>query len=202
MRRKVAAILIVLILGAGCLPIPKESLEKKEFVLDVSRPPGEKANPSNGVLRVNEFRVAEQYEGRGFKYRLDDVTFQSDFYNEFFILPGQMIAEETRQWLDQSGIFKDVVGESGQLQPSYILDGLILELYGDYSSSVPKGIMAIEFVLVREVRGQSDVIFKNSYRQEQPASGKSAKELARAWNKALFSTLEALEKDMQGKISG
>ncbi len=205
MRRSVApfaaSFLLVIIMGAGCLPIPGEDVEKKQFVLDVSRPPGETTKASQGVLRVKEFRIAQQYEGRGFKYRVDHLTFQSDFYNEFFITPGQMIAEETRQWLDQSGMFKDVVGEDEHLHPSYILDGTIQELYGDYSSGRPKGVMAIRFVLIREVRGQSQVIFKQSYRQERPAPGKSAKELAKTWNEELFLILESLEKDLRSKMA-
>lgn len=200
MKRQAAVILILLTMGGGCLPISSETPEKKQFVLDVSRPPGESGGSSAGVLRVNEFRVAPQYEGRGFKYRMDDLTFQSDFYNEFFILPGQMIAEETRQWLDQAGIFGDVEGGTGTLPSSYILEGTILDLYGDYRSEVPRGVLAIEFVLLRDVRGRREVIFKKSYRQEQPASGRSAKELAGAWNEALFSTLEEFEKDLQEKV--
>jgi hypothetical protein len=60
--------------------------------------------------------------------------------------------------------------------------------------------MAIDFVLLEDVKGRRKVVFNNSYKQEWPASGRSAKELARAWNDALFSILQAFEKDLQAKL--
>jgi cholesterol transport system auxiliary component len=201
MNKKMAAVLALLVMAGGCLPISKERVEKRQYVLDVSRPEGGAGKPTNAVLRVYEFSVPQQYEGRGFKYRTDELTFQSDFYNEFFILPGQMIAEETRQWLDESGMFKDVVGDGGGVSSTYTLDGTIQELYGDYTTSPSKAMLAIEFVLQRDVRGRSEVVFKKTYRQEQAIAGRSAKELARGWNDALGSILKEFEKDLREKIS-
>lgn len=192
--------LIALAMVVGCLPISKETPEKQQFVLEVSRPAGSKSKPLNGVLRVNEFRLSQRYEGKGFTYRVDDLTYKSDYYNEFFILPGQMIAEETIKWLDEADLFKDVVGESLSQEPSYILDGTIRELYGDYSSGSPKAVLEIEFLLLKGVTGTNKISFKKIYRQDQPASGKSARELVKAWDDGLFSILKAFEEDLRNKL--
>jgi len=194
------SILGLMLMIAGCLPIANESPEKQEFVLDVSRPPGGPAQQVNGVLRVNEFRLSQRYEGRGFTYRVDDLTYKSDYYNEFLIVPGQMLAEETTKWLDDSGIFKDVAVDSLTQEPTHILDGNIQELYGDYASNPVKAVLEVEFVLLKRDQGVDNVIFKKAYRQEQPASGKSAKELVKAWNEALFTILRMFEEDLRANM--
>jgi uncharacterized lipoprotein YmbA len=201
MKLRVFLVLIALSLEAACLPISKETPEKQQFVLDVSRPTGVRSKPLNAFLRVNEFRLSQRYEGRGLTYRVDDLTYKSDYYNEFFILPGQMIAEETIQWLDESDLFQDVAGDSLNQEPSYFLDGTIQELYGDYFANPAKAVLEIEFVLLKRVKGSDQIFFKKAYRQEQPASGKSAKELVKAWNEALFSILKTLEEDLRRKLT-
>ena len=199
-HHKLLPVLILLALTAGCLPISNETPEKQQFVLDVSRPSGDNSKPINAVLRVNEFRLSQRYEGRGLTYRVDDLIYKSDFYNEFFIVPGQMLAEETIQWLDESNLFEDVVGDSLSQEASYMLDGTIQELYGDYSSNPAKAVLEIEFVLLKRVEGSDRVSFKKAYRQEQPASGKSAKELVRAWNQGLASILKTFEEDLRKNL--
>jgi len=130
----------------GCLGVQPSLPEKHTFVLDVSRQSESVPPQSEAVLRIRTFGISPQYEGRGFVYRTGDLSYQSDFYNEFLTSPGSLIAEQVRQWLADSGIFGQVVDFSGQVAPTHILKGKVIDLYGDYSRGTqPRAALEIEF---------------------------------------------------------
>ena len=192
--------ILALCLLAGCLKIQREYPEKNQFVLEVTRPPGERAAASNNILQVNEFQLAQPYQGKGFKYRKGDLNLESDFYNEFFAPPGQMIAEGVRKWLDGSGLFKLVVSRPGQILPTHFLEGTVESIYGDYRSNPTKAVLEIEFVLTREDKGTAQIVFKKRYSEAQPAGDQSAKDLVQAWNEGLQKIVQQFESDLKGKI--
>lgn len=64
---------------------------------------------------------------------LGDLFYETDYYNEFFISPGSLLAEELRQWMARSGLFEHVVGSPRAVEPNYILEGEVTALNGDYS---------------------------------------------------------------------
>ena len=192
--------LLALFTFSGCLKIQKEYPEKNQFVLEVARPPGERSTGSKNVLQVNEFQVVEPYQGKGFKYRRGELSLESDFYNEFFAAPGQMISEGLRKWLDDSGLFKLVVSRPGQILPTHFLEGTVESLYGDYRSNPTKAVLEIELVLTKEEKGTAQIVFKKKYREEQPAQSQSAKDLVQAWNEGLQKIVQQFESDLRGKI--
>lgn len=200
------AILVALSFGpalfAGCLKIQKEAPEKHQFVLDVTRPAGGPAGNPNGVLQVNEFQIPDTFQGRGFRYRMQGSRLESDFYNEFFSPPAQMITDEVRQWFDRSGLFKVVITDSGLVEPSHFLGGTVEEISGDYGSNPLKAVLELEFVLTKQVRGRDNIVFAHRYREEQPIESKSPENLVQAWNQSLLKTLQALESDLRSQVFG
>ena len=84
---------------AGCVNLEKGYPEKHYFVLDASRDEDISSPDTGKVLTVRRFRVSPKYEGKGLVYRLEELSFESDFYNEFFISPVSMFTEEIRKRL-------------------------------------------------------------------------------------------------------
>jgi hypothetical protein len=193
-------VLFALIVVSGCFNIAKETPEKKQFVLEVTRPDGGSGQSSDAVLRVNEFQVSPQYEGRGFKYRKEELTLESDFYNEFFVRPGEMVAEQARQWLNKSGLFKGVVSGSTYIMGSDILEGTVQQLYGDYTGKVPEAVLELEFALLKEGNSEG-AAFRKQYGRRIPA-GWGPAALVKAWNQALFEILSEFEKDLESHMQG
>jgi hypothetical protein len=48
------------------------------------------------------------FESKSWIFKVEQSRFQKDFYNEYISVPGDMIAQATRQWIDQASIFKFV----------------------------------------------------------------------------------------------
>ena len=78
-------------------------------MLDTSRNKDIYSHDTGKVLTVRRIRVTPKYEGKGLVYRLSELSYESDFYNEFFISPVSMFTEEIRKQLSESGLFKIVV---------------------------------------------------------------------------------------------
>jgi cholesterol transport system auxiliary component len=182
----------------GCFNLSKSYSEKHDFVLSAKRSETLSLSKSNAVLKIQRFRVSPQFEGKGFVYKKSHLNYESDFYNEFFISPGLMIAEEVGQWLAGSGLFKYVMGSSSPVEPTFKLDGVVNALYGDYSDTgTPKAVMEIQFFLVRNISSRPVIVFGKTYRDETFLKGNSPDALAAGWNLALEHILTEFEANLK-----
>ena len=82
-------------------------------------------------LRVGLVNVAAPYRGKAFVYRQDELKFEADYYNEFFVAPAAMLSEATARALAAANVFRRTVSPGASDVGDYVLDGFASELYGD-----------------------------------------------------------------------
>ncbi len=195
-------IFILLSLSIGCINLERSYIEKHYFILD-SSPAEDISSPDTGkVITVRRLRVSPKYEGKGLVYRLGELSYETDFYNEFFISPVSMFTEEIRKRLAVSGLFKHVVDPSSLLDSTYVLEGAVTTLYGDYRvSTAPKAVMEIQFLLLQETDSNPKIIFQRQYHKEEPLDGNTPDALVKSWNSALNQILTEFETDLKEYIS-
>ena len=207
MNRKTVLIVIIGIFGlfpfmAGCINLEKSYPEKRYFTLDASREKDVSSPDKGEVLTVRRFRVSPKYEGKGLVYRLDDLSYESDFYNEFFIPPASMFTEEIRKRLAGSGLLKHVVDPASLLDSTYILEGAVTALYGDYRvSTAPKAILEIQFFILQETAASPKIIFQSQYHKEEHFKNDTPDALVKSWNAAFNQILTEFETDLKEYIS-
>lgn len=191
-------VFVVVTVFSGCVSLEKGYPEKRYYVLDVSHP-GETSSAANrSVLGVRKLLVSPRYEGKGLVYRRGDLSYESDFYNEFLISPSSLLTEEIRQWLAASGLFQHVVDPASHVQAGQILEGRVIALYGDYrDSGSPSAVLEIQFFLIDDVSARSEIIFRHQYRKEVAVGGNSTEALVKGWNQALQQILTSLETDLR-----
>ena len=194
-------IFTLLFLSIGCINLERSYIEKHYFVLD-SSPAEDIDSPDTGkVLAVRRLRVSPKYEGKGLVYRLGELNYESDFYNEFFVSPVSMFTEEVRKRLAGSGLFKRVVDPSSLLASAYVLEGAVTALYGDYRvSTAPKAVMKIQFLLLEETDVSPEIILQRQYHKEEPLNGSTPDALVKSWNTALSQILTEFEADLKNTI--
>ena len=183
---------------AGCMS--RKYVEKGTFVLDVSRNGAASPSDSTAILRVRTLRVSPRYEGKSFVYRTSDLGYESDYYNEFFSPPDTMMTEEVRDWLQGSGLFGEVVDYTGQLEHTHVLEGEVIDLYGDYSErggARSKAVLGVEFRFIQEIDAESKLIFQRRYRKAIPVASTAPDVLVQGWNDALRKILTELEADLR-----
>ncbi len=186
----------------GCINLEQSYIEKRYFILEASRDEDISLPDTDAVLTVRRLRVSSKYEGKGLVYRLKELSYETDFYNEFFISPASMFTEEIRKRLAVSGLFKHVVDPSSLLDSTYVLEGAVTALYGDYRvSTAPKAVMEIQFLLLQETDVSTKIIFQSQYHKEEPLKGNTPDALVKGWNKALNQILTEFETDLKEYIS-
>jgi cholesterol transport system auxiliary component len=203
MKKKTILIVFIgqfslLFLLTGCFNINKSYPLKHYFVLNAVRSRKILPSTAKGVLKIQRFRVSPQFDGQDFVYKKGNLNYESDFYNEFFIPPGLMIAENVEKWLSGSGLFKYVMGFSSPVEPTFELEGVVSALYGDYSSTkAPEAVMEIQFFLVRNAAFRPHIVFGKTYREETLINGNSPDALVAGWNLALEHILARFETNLK-----
>jgi cholesterol transport system auxiliary component len=193
-------ILIAAISLGGCVSLKKKYPEKNYFVLDISRDTAVTAPVEAPILKIRKFRISPRYQSRNLVYRLDELRYDSDFYNVFFTNPDVLLTEEVRDWLGATGLFSHVTDLSNYVEPEYILEGAVTALYGDFTDAAnPKAVLEIKMLLINSLSSETDIIFKNDYRSETPIKDNHPDSVIVGMNQALTDIMTALESDL-GKL--
>lgn len=187
------------LLGSGC-GLKKLPADKRQFVLDVTRPGG--SAPGGGAIRlyVRPVRVSPMYESSGFVYKKGDGTFEQDFYNEFFSTPGYILTEELRQWLSGAPFVKQLTDAGTVGQATHVLATRVNALYGDYSGTTPKAVLEIEFTLL-DKKAAGEISFHKRYSKPIEAGGRAPDDLVGGWTQGLEQILRELEQDLADAAS-
>ena len=195
------SMLALLALCAACVGIEKSYPDKRYFVLEASANPS-LANPAgNETLEVSNIRISPRYADRSFVYRTSEAGYESDFYNQFLVSPSSLITEEVRKALTGSQIFKYVISPTNQLQPSYVLEGTVNALYGDFrNTNSPRAVLEMEFFLTSEIPGNPGILMQRRYAKSLPLTGRTPEALIKGWNQALEEILSSLVVDLKAIV--
>ena len=174
----------------------KSYQEKRSFVLDVSSESREPASESPIVLKIRKFRVSPLFLGRAMVYRIGELQYENDFYDEWFVSPGLLLTGQFHDWLSKSGRFRFVLVGTNHIEPTHLLEGNVAEFYGDYRlPQSPKAIFGIEFLLLDGLN-EWQVIFRRTYHKEVPLADRSPDALAGGLSQAVRLVLVDLERDI------
>jgi cholesterol transport system auxiliary component len=180
--------------ATGCLDIKKSYPEKRSFVLDVGAPQQEVPSNDALVLKIQKFRVSPLFAGRGMVYRIADLQYESDFYDEWFVAPATLVTQQVHNWLSRSGGFHLVGLGMNHVEPTHLLEGTVTDFYGDFRG-VPRAVFGLELHLLDAMRHQQPSL-RRTYHQEVPLSDRSSEALARGLTEALRLVLADIAKDL------
>ena len=198
-----SSLLFLLALCYGCPNVNKPYPERTFFLFELT-PPTQNVTQIKGTsLDVNRFTISPRSQGREFIYRTTDLEYKSDFYNQFFRPPDNIITEAVREWINQSGLFEDVLTPASQALPEYVIEGNVIELYGDYrDESAAKAVMQIQLFLLRTSQHGSgpDILMSKTYESEQSIGAESPNALMNGWNRTLENILSEFLYDLSYHI--
>jgi uncharacterized lipoprotein YmbA len=147
-------------------------------------------------LKMGSFSVAAPFDTKSLVYRLGDQRYEKDFYNAYISSPSNMLSNATRQWLDQSGIFRITVAQGASFFPFYTLQATIDELYGDYRNK-PEAVVSVQFFLtVTNPNIPTPLITAKRYTQRVALENNLPQTLVLGQQQALAAILQQLEADL------
>ena len=190
----IAAIVMASALAACSLSRP--IAPKRTFLLEPSAPPMASVQKLTSV-RIGLVSVAAPYRGKAFVYRLDEIKFEADYYDEFFVAPTAMLSEATARALAAANVFRRTIPPGATDAGDYVLDGFASELHGDLRDAAkPVASVAITFYLSPANSLVPTVLWSREYRQRIPVTEATADAFARALNAGLSAILADLARDL------
>ena len=190
------SVLACSILVSGCGS--REAYDKKHYILNAARRGESIETQTDSVLEVRRFTIDSAFAGKGLVYRMGEFEYESDFYSEFLVSPAAMITEKTRNWLAESGLFGTVLDVGSQIDPTHVIEGNIIAMYGDFrDKSSPEATIEMRvFLLKTEAGGESLPVFARKYQSSVGIESEGSDGLVRALDKCLEDILSSLEKDL------
>ena len=195
--RRVALILALSasMLAAGC-SLTRPAAIKQTYLLDPAFP-APVATMRTGTLRMGTVNVAAPFRGRSFVVRASEFVFESDFYHEYFVPPGIMIADATAQALARGRVFSVVTRPGVVVDAEWILDGFVASLHADARDSAkPAAVLEVTYFLSRDDGGASAPVWSRAYGRRVAFAGASTDAYVTAQNVALSDILAELTRDL------
>lgn len=188
------------ILVGGCA---ESSYRKEYYIVEVTRNAPPVAVKTDEILEVRRFSVNTAFATRSLIYRLSEYQYEPDYYRSYLIPPAAMLTEETRHWLANSGLFKQIMPSGSQIVPTYTLQAIVTAIYGDFTDkSAPAAVLRVRFFLAQRKSGEEKIVFSQVYRTATPLSNKTGQALIDALSKDLDDILTRLEADLQALLTG
>ena len=189
-------ILAVALTMTACVKLGGKPLDKRYFQITPTRSGEPAATSSDLVLKVRRLSVSDLYNTRELVYREAGGRIDSDFYNMFFVTPGNMLTTELRKWLGASNLFAHIIEPGSMVVPNLTLEGAINSLYGDYSTDTPTAVVEMQFFVVDESTPDNVIVFSRSYAQRIPLAQPDPQQLIQAMTKGVQTIFTDLEKDL------
>jgi ABC-type uncharacterized transport system auxiliary subunit len=112
-----------------------------------------------------------------------------------------MIAEQTRNWLSESGLFAQVLFPVSSVQPTHILEGHVRTMVLDVrDSAAPQAKLEISFFLVEIHKRDRTIVSENTYSAVQTLESRSLQGYVAAQSQCLRDILEKLESDLVSSL--
>jgi len=194
-------LICILFFIPSCLNTQSIYPEKRYYLLEITQRDPDNNQFKNGTLRIAKIRMSPPYTGKGFIYKKSNITYETDFYNEFLISPDDMIAELIRKWMATSGLFERVTCSPGHFKENYILEGAVTKMHGDYSNSDhPMAVLCMQFFLIKDNGLNYQLIFQKNYAKHERIDKHNTQSLVQGWNKALTKIMIDFQSEMNQKL--
>ena len=178
----------------SCNPAGGPADKRRYFLLEVQRQGNTFKPQEDVILMVRPFSLAPGYHAKELTYRKSKFQYESDYYNQFITDVGRQVAQQTGNWLSQSGYFTHVVPPGSTVTATHILQGNITHMYGDFrDKSNAKAFVSITFYLIDISNRQPDIVFSESFDEQSPIAETTAESLLEAYQHCLQQIMVKLE---------
>jgi cholesterol transport system auxiliary component len=189
------AALVATALATGC-SFTRPATVKDSYLLQPSLPEPA-AKTQSGSLRVGTVNVGAPFRGRGFVVRESEFKFEADFYHEFFVPPGVMIADSTARALARGKAFIDVTRPGVAVDADWVLDGFVGALYADARDAAkPQAVLQVTYYLSRDDGGATAPAWSHPYFKRVALTSTNTEAYVSALNAAFSEILADLVRDL------
>lgn len=174
----------------GSARTQQTTVQKRAFLPLVA--PAVAQTPRFAALKIRTFRTLPPFDARTFIVRRPGDEFVCDTYNTWIAPPNDLIRAQTAHYLEETHLFSAVYEASSGTLPPLGLEGVISELYLDFTGKKPAAVVTLRLLILNEQVPAFTVLFsaEKSCRVEFDPSDKGA--FSNVFGQALTHALEAL----------
>ena len=185
------------LLLAGCLAAApraqqKAAAQKRTFLPVVAAPAAKADAPRFDAVKIRSFRALPPFDATAFVVRRQGNEFAADFYNGWLVPPQDLIRVQTARYLEQAGLFAAVYDASSGTLPPLSLEGVVSELFLDYSGGAPAAVATLRLLVLDERAPAFTVLFSAEKTGRATFDAADPAAPAQALGQALTQALEAL----------
>ena len=186
---------VVALLGA-CSALTRPAPVRQTYLIE-SPAVSPVAQPQPGALRVGSVSVAAPFRGKSFVFRVDELRYETDFYDEFLVPPSSMLTDQTTRALVRARPFTRISGPGATADAEFVLDGFASALYADMrQSGKPAADIAITYYLTPTTGVERTPIWSHEYRRRAAMREASGAAYAEALNAAFAEIVAELARDL------
>lgn len=183
----------------GCSLLPQtQSVQRRDWPLDLYRDAALPRPPRGRVLLVRSLRAAPGLDQRGLQWLQRDGSVHVDFYEQWAVPPAQAVEDDIRSWLANAGVFSAVVAPGSRLNASFVLEGELQAFSADFNAGVAR--VAVAFVLLDQRPGVARVMLQKTDSAESRLAGTDPPSIVAAMKTALKEVLQRIEADVVGAL--
>lgn len=191
---------LILFTLVNCFGVTKTFPEKRFFLIEPTDTKQLFATPKPRTFLVRKVFISPRFEGKEFVYRKDNVVYESDFYNGFFIPPSHNFREEFSKSLILSGNFEWDANLHTRLSITHFIEINLSQLYGDFRAKDPKAVLEFEVVVYEDKDSISSPVFRKTYKQQITMEKKDAESLVIGWNTAFSNAFSEMNSDLSKQL--
>jgi cholesterol transport system auxiliary component len=195
-RRALSVVALAALAAAAGCSLTRPAPVKETYLLDPANPPVV-AKTQPGSLRVGVVNVGAPYRARTFTVRATELKYDSDYYHEFFVPPGVMVADATARALSASRTFAQVGRPAAVAEADWVLDGFVGALYADMrEAGKPTAVIQVTYYLSRDDGGVGAPVWSKAYFKRVPFADAGTEAYVSALNSALSEILAEMTRDL------
>lgn len=201
--RKIAALLIFLLLWCGC---GKPPMLIKKYLFDYPAP-AVKVTPLEENLKVEKFAVAQAFNSTAMVYRTAPYNSETYNYSRWQVNPGYLVTDYLIRDLRNSRLFKAVLPGDSPTKARFALEGGVEEIQELDQGDVWQASLALNITLLdtNENEITKRVLFQKNYQATEPLTEKTPAGLAQAMSRAMEQLSARIITDVyqaaKGKVS-
>ncbi|MDD5217307.1 MAG: hypothetical protein PHN49_06970 [Candidatus Omnitrophica bacterium] len=186
----------------GCVQLPKRFPEIKTYVLDLKAGEHKPYTGTPVSIRLKPFTALPEFSDRYLIYRTTETNYESDFYNQLMTSPAAMVKEQAERWLKSSPWVRFIADTDFAASPHYVLNGKLLEFYGDYRrDSEPAAVLNLEWTVSHVRGGKTTILFQKIYSQSVPLPAISPRALVEGWGAGFGRIMADFEADFEQRLA-
>jgi ABC-type uncharacterized transport system auxiliary subunit len=188
------------LLPASCSIFNRESPQGANFML-AAHDAAAQQGASLGTIVVGRYSAMPPFDGRMFLYRMPDGTWRTDPYNGFIADPADMLCDLTARAFEQSGRFMTVVVEGAVVAVDLAAEGVIEQLYADYSDRAnPVAVVRLRMYFVDRRSMRSALVSQAVADGRAPIAGDGAAAVADALGVAVGAALAKVAEQLPAEL--